>query len=98
HLADGGAAAHVHHPHLAGRHPERGVLSLSGDQLDAGTSRPGELGATTGPEFDRVDRGSDRDVAERQVVARLDVGALARFNLTALTKAFRSDDVSLLPI
>ena len=40
----------------------------------------------------------DRDVAQRQVVARLDVGALAGFNLAALTKTFRSDDVSLLTI
>jgi len=45
-----------------------------------------------------VDRGPDRDVTERQIVARLDVGALACFNLAALTKTFRSDDVSLLTI
>src|SRR3954467_13622898 len=34
---DGGAAAHVHHPGLTGRQPQRGERALLGLQLDAGT-------------------------------------------------------------
>src|SRR4030095_6951130 len=45
-----------------------------------------------------MDRGADRDVAQRQVVARLDVSALARLHLVALTEALRRDDVALLAV
>src|SRR4029453_8593454 len=79
-------------------HAERGVLALTSDQLDAGTGGPGELGATARPQFDCVDRGPDRNVAQRQVIARLDVGSLASFNFATLAQAVRSDDVSLLAV
>src|SRR3954454_8960314 len=40
-LADGGAAAHVHEPHLAGRHAQRGASAFTSDQLGRVAGRPG---------------------------------------------------------
>src|SRR5512133_2796231 len=73
-LADGGAAAHVDVADLPGGHPQLRVRPVLGDQLDAGAGRAGDLGAATGLQLDRVHHGAGRDVAQRQVVAGLDVG------------------------
>src|SRR6185436_14032567 len=97
-LADRCAAAYVDHTHLPGRHAQRGIPALASDQLDARPGRAGELGAAARPKFHRVDRGTERDVAQRQVVARLDIGALAGFDLAALAESLRGDDVSLLTV
>src|SRR3954451_6998012 len=98
HLADGGAAAHVDVADLAGRHPQLGERTLLGHQLHAGTGRPGDLGATARPQLDRVHRGADRDVAQRQGVARLDVGARPVLHLVALVEVARGQDVALLAV
>jgi hypothetical protein len=45
-----------------------------------------------------VDRGTDRDVAQRQRVARLDVGTRARLDRVADPQAGRGDDVGLLAV
>src|SRR5712671_4035119 len=71
-LADGGAAAHVDATDFAGRHTQGGVGALLAQQLDAGAGGSCHLGATAGPQLDRVDHGACRDVAQRQVVAGLD--------------------------
>src|SRR5262245_74524 len=97
-LADRRAAADVDVAHLAGRQSQLSAPALLGDQLHAGSSRPAELRAAARTELDRVDRRSDRDVAQRQVVARLDVGADARLDPHALLEAFRRDDVALLAV
>src|SRR6476469_11089261 len=70
--ADRGAAAHVDITHLAGRHPQLGAATLLGDELCRVASGAGDLRAATGPQLDAVDRRTDGDVAQRQVVARLD--------------------------
>ena len=72
-----GAAAHVDEPHLARRHAQRGARALLGDQLGAVAGGAGDLGAATGTQLHAVDRRADRDVAQRQVVAGLDVGVRA---------------------
>ncbi|EGJ76809.1 putative 50S ribosomal protein L2 [Streptomyces sp. Tu6071] len=97
-LTDGGAAARVHHADLAGRHAEGRHGALASEQLHGGTGGAGELRAATGTELDRVDRGTDRDVTQRQVVAGLDVGALAVLDPVALLEAARRDDVALLAV
>src|SRR5215212_6494854 len=97
-LADGGAAADVDVAHLAGRHPQLGARAFLRDELCADAGRAGDLGTATGPELDAVDRRTDRDVAQRQVVARLDVGADARLDRGALLHAHRRDDVALLAV
>src|SRR5215472_9900324 len=84
HLAHGGPAARVHPPDLARGHPELGVAALLRQELHAGAGRAGNLGAAAGPQLDGVHHGAGRDVAQRQVVARLDVGARAGLNAVAL--------------
>src|SRR4051794_27186489 len=73
-LTDRGAAAHVDETHLARRHAERRAASLAGDQLGRVAGRAGDLGAAARTQLHTVDRRTDRDVAQREVVAGLDVG------------------------
>src|SRR5262245_29517675 len=97
-LADGGAAAHVDVAHLAGRHAQLRAAALLGDQLGRDAGRAGDLGAATRTQLDAVHGRADRDVAQRQVVAGLDVGARAGLDGTALAQALRRDDVALLAV
>ena len=97
-LADGGAAADVDQADLTGRHAQVGHGALLRQQLHGGTGGAGELRAAAGPQLDRVDRRTDRDVAQRQVVARLDVGPGAVLDPVALLQAARRDDVALLAV
>src|SRR5690606_15090742 len=97
-LADGGAAAGVDVADLTGRHTQLGVGTVLGDQLDARPGRAGDLRAATGLELDGVDDGTDRDVAQRQVVAGLDVSRRALLDRVALAEPVRRDDVALLPV
>src|SRR5699024_4735690 len=98
HLADGGAAASIHVPDLPGGHPQLCVRTLLGDQLHAGAGRAGDLRPATGLQLDGVDDGADRDVAQRQVVPRLDVGRGTLLHRVALTEPVRRDDVALLAV
>src|SRR6478752_1833741 len=95
---DGGAAAHVDVAHLAGGHPQLGAGAFLGDELGAIAGGTGDLGTATGPELDAVDRRTDGDVAQRQVVAGLDVGGRAGLHRGALGDAERRDDVALLAV
>src|SRR4051812_18991316 len=97
-LADRGAAAQVDHPHLTRGHPQRGVLALLGQQLGAGAGRTGQLGAAAGPQLDRVHDRTGRHVAQRQAVARLDVGGRTVLDAVALLHTGRAEDVALLPV
>src|SRR5690606_7235798 len=97
-LADRRPAAQVHHAHLTGRHAQRAVLALLGQQLDARARAAGDLGAAAGPQLDGVQHGAGRDVAQRQVVARLDVGVRPVLDPVALLQAPRGEDVALLAV
>src|SRR5439155_4938781 len=97
-LADGGAAEHRDPPDLAGRHTQRGVVAFPAEELDPDAGRAGELRATARTQFHGVHRGTDRDVAQRQVVARLDVGTRPGFDAVALAQVLRRDDVPLLAV
>ena len=67
-------------------------------ELDARARGPCDLGATTGLDLDGVDDGTDRDVAQRQVVAGLDVRAGACLDSIALLELVWRDDVALLAV
>src|SRR5919112_4494179 len=97
-LADRGAAAHVHEAHLARGHAQRGARALAGDELGAHAGRAGDLRAAPGPQLHAVDRRADGDVAQRQVVARLDVRGDAGLDRRALRQVLRRDDVALLAV
>src|SRR3954451_489541 len=97
-LADRGAAADIDEAHLTGGHPQRGARALLGDQLRAVAGGAGDLGAAAGTQLDAVDRRTDRDVAQREVVAHLDVGVGAGLEQRPLTEVLRRDDVALLAV
>ena len=86
-LADRGAAARVDVADLARGQTQLGVGAVLGDETNGRTGGAGHLGAAAGTELDRVDDGTDRDVAQRQVVAGLDVRAGARLDDVALVRA-----------
>ncbi|BAS16773.1 conserved hypothetical protein [Arthrobacter sp. Hiyo8] len=72
-LADGSAAAHVNVADFTGGQTQLGETAFLGDELNRSTCGTGHLGAATRTQFNCVDGGTNRDVAQRQVVARLDV-------------------------
>src|SRR3954462_6602012 len=96
HLADRRPAAGVDVADLAGRHAQLRVGPALPDQLDRGARGPGDLGAAAGADLDGVHDGADRDVAQRQAVARLDVGRRAVLDAVALAQPGRRADVALI--
>src|SRR3954469_7339729 len=97
-LTDRGAAPDVDEAHLAGRHAQRRARALLGDQLRGVAGRAGDLGAAAGTQLDAVDRRTDRDVAQREVVAHLDVGVGAGLEHRPLAQVLRRHDVALLAV
>src|SRR4051812_47514980 len=97
-LADRRAAARVDVADLAGRHAQLRVRAVLGDELHRGARRAGDLGATAGADLDGVHDGADRDVAQRQAVARLDVGRRPVLDAVALAQPVRREDVALLAV
>ena len=71
--ADRCLAGRWNQPRLTGREPEGRHGALLRHQLHAGASRASHLGARAGLQLDRVDHGTDGDVAERERVARPDL-------------------------
>src|SRR5690606_10603402 len=74
------------------------VRALLGHQLHAGARGPGVFGPARRAQLDGVDYRADRDVAQRQVVARLDVRGRAGLHHVALLEPVRRDDVALLAV
>src|SRR3954469_21596757 len=97
-LADGGAAAHVDVADLAGGHAQLGVGAVLGDELHARAGRAGDLGPATRAQLDRVHHGADRDVAQRQRVARPDVGRRPVLDPVPPLQQPRREDVALLAV
>src|SRR6478752_4468353 len=94
-LADGCAAAHVNVADFAGRQTQLGEAAFLGNKLDGCAGGAAHLGAATRTQFDCVDYGTDRDVAQRKVVAGLDVSVGAGLYEVALGQLVRGDDVTL---
>src|SRR5699024_257736 len=97
-LTDGGAAAGVDVADLAGGHAQLRIGAFLGDQLHGGAGAAGDLRAAAGAELDRVHDGAQRDVAQRQVVAGLDVRPGTVLDPVALTQLGRREDVPLLAV
>ena len=60
----------VHLADLARAQAQLRVVAFARQQLHRGAGRARELRALAGQHLDAVDRGADRDVAQRQRVAR----------------------------
>src|SRR6201996_2953256 len=83
-LANGGAAAYVDATDLTARHPQRGVSPFLTEQLDARSGRTSKLGSPTRTQLHSMDQGTGRNITQRQVIARLDVGVGAGLHHVAL--------------
>src|SRR5580704_8609484 len=98
HLAHRGPTGRVDPPDFAGRHPQLGVAALLGEQLHPRAGGPRDLRAAARAHLDGVHHGAGRDAAQRQRVARLDVGPGAALHPVAHRQALRADDVALLAV
>src|SRR4051812_10701234 len=97
-LADGRAAAHVDVADHPRRHAQLRQPALTGDELDAGAGRAGDLRPAARTQLDGMNNGAHGDVPQRQVVAGLDVGRGAALDGVALLQPGRRDDVALLAV
>src|SRR5205807_4713319 len=85
-------------PHLTRRHPDLGVVALAGQQLRGHPRRADDLSAASALELDVVHRAAERDAAQRQGVAWLDVGLRSADHRVADGEPDRRQDVALLAI
>src|SRR6266568_3042070 len=97
-LADGGAAVDVHLTDLARTQPQLRVAALSRKQLNRGTRGARELRAPAGLHLDAVNRGADRDVPQRQGIARLDRRLHPGHELGAGSHTLGRNDVAALAV
>src|SRR5690606_34836066 len=97
-LADGGAAACVDVADLAGGQAQLRVRAVLRHEAHACAGRAGQLGAAAGAQLDRVHHGAGGGVAQRQVVARLDVGRRTGLDDAALLQLLGREDVALLAV
>ena len=97
-LADGGHAADRDVPQFAGGQADQRERALLRHKLRHDAGRPRELRALAGVQFHVVDKGTDRDAAERERVAGLDVGFFAAHDGVADLEAVGRDDISLFAV
>src|SRR5699024_7421988 len=97
-LTNGRAAGDLDHPHLTGRHTQRGVVALLGQELDLRARGTAQLGTATGLQLDRVHERTRGDVAQRKAVAGLDVGLRAVLDPVPLLEVGGRQDVALLTV
>src|SRR4051812_21301887 len=90
-FADGCAAAHVNVADFTGGQTQLGEAAFLGNELYRSTCGTCHLGAATRTQFNCVDNGTNRDVAQRQVVARLDVSVGTSLDEVTLGQLVRSD-------
>src|SRR5690606_13970009 len=91
-------ALDVHATDLAGTQAHLGVGAFAGQQARGGTRRAGELRALAGQHLDAVDGRTDRDVPDRQRVARTNRGLGAAHQGGARGHAARRQDVATLAV
>src|SRR5690606_4777892 len=97
-FTDGGTALDVDATDFARTQTHLSVSAFASQQHRRRASRTRHLGALAGDHFDAVDRGTHRDVADRQRVAGADRGFDARDQRGAHFQAPRSDDVAPLAV
>ena len=83
---------------LARRHPDLRVVALTGKQLGRHTGRSHHLAAASRLELDVVHGRAERDIGERERVARLDIGLRPADHAIAHVEADRCQDVTLLAV
>ena len=97
-FADGGAALDRNLAHFTRAQAQGGVDAFTSHQLHYRTSGASDLSALARLQFDAVDGGTDRDVAQRQGIAGLDRGVRTSDHLITSLQALRGDDVATLTV
>src|SRR6266436_3459927 len=97
-FADGGAAVDVHLTDLARTQPQLRVAALSREQLNRGARGARKLCAPAGLHLDAVNRGADRDVPQRQGIARFDRRLHPGHEPRAGSHTLGRDDVAALAV
>src|SRR5688572_3559937 len=97
-LADGGDALDVDLPDLARRHLDGGVLPFPCHELYGRSGAARDLAALAGPQLDVVNLRAQRDVLQRQAVARKDVDGITGYHRVTHLDARRLQDVSLFAV
>src|SRR5439155_26042449 len=97
-LADGGEAFHADLADFARRHLDRGVVAFFRHELDGRTGAPRNLTAASRLQLHVVQLRAERNVLQRETVARQDVDALAGDDRIADFEADAVQDVALLPV
>ena len=97
-LADRREALHVDLANLARRHLHRRVVAFLGHQLHRRSGAARDLAALAGPQLHVVEQRAERDVLQRQRVARQDVDVLPGDDRVADLQADRLQDVALLAV
>ena len=97
-LAQRGAAINWHFAHFTGAEAHGGVLTFTRHQLHRSTRRTRHLRALARLELDCMDHRADRNVANRQAVARLDGRCRTGVQHVARLNTFGRDDVAALAI
>ena len=95
---DGSLAVQTDVTQLAGGQTNHALAVLLSHQLSADACGTNQLRALARVQLDVVDHGTNRDVLNRQAVARLDVGILGGDDLVADLQTLGSEDVCLLAV
>src|SRR6478672_1725964 len=98
HFADCRAAFDVHAAHFTGTQTDLSVCAFTRHQHDTRTGSTRHLRALARQHLYAMHRGADRDIANRQAVARLDRRFRAIHQLVTNGDALRRDDVLTLAI
>ena len=97
-LTNRGAAVDVNLAHFAGAQTQRCIRAFASGELCRSTGRTGHLAALARLHFDVMNRGTHRDRAQRQRIARLDRRIFAADDLAAGTQAFGREDIAALAV
>src|SRR6185503_20405003 len=92
-FSDGGTAIDVHLADLAGAQPQLGIDAFACQQLHRSAGRTRQLRALARLHFNAVNRGADRNIAQRQGVSRLDGSFRAIDDFLTDGNALRRDHV-----
>src|SRR5699024_140786 len=92
-LAAAGSAPSVHVADLPRGHPQLGVGAVLGDELYRGTGAASDLRPAPRAELDGVHERTGGDVAQLEVVARLDISGGACFDPVTLLEPVGRQDV-----
>src|SRR5579875_2305972 len=98
HLSDRSHTIDVKTPDFARWEPNLGVITFLGHNLSAASRTSDKLSAFAGSELKVVNRGSQRNVFQRQRISHHDIGIGTRNNLVADLKPLWIEDIAFFTV